>query len=209
MENNAKQRVSIYVDGFNFYFGLKSRGWKKYYWLDIVKFFENFIKPHQELVQVTYFSAIPLNKDKHDRQDLFFSANRLNPKFKVELGKYLPKTKTCRNCNSKHVSYEEKETDVKIAIKMISDVIYDVCDITILVSADSDLVPPIDFIRSYKSGHKIFIYFPPNRFSSNLNAFANKTKKLDGATVEFSNSILPDNIKLPNGFILKRPNKWV
>jgi len=209
MENNVKQRVCIYVDGFNFYFGLKSKGWKKYYWLDIVKFFEHFIKPHQELVQLTYFSAIPLNKDKHDRQDLFFSANRLNPKFRLELGKYLPKTKTCRVCNSKHISFEEKETDVKIAIKMISDVIYDVCDITILVSADSDLVPPIEFIKSYNPIHKIFIYFPPNRFSSNLNAIATKTKKLDGATVEFSNSLLPDSIRLSNGFTIKRPDKWV
>lgn len=191
------------------YFGLKSKGWRRYYWLDVVKFFENFIKPHQELVQVTYFSAIPLNREKHDRQDLFFSANLLNPKFKLELGKYLPKTKTCRNCNSKHVSYEEKETDVKIAIKMISDVIYDNCDITILVSADSDLVPPIDFIKSYKPTHKIFIYFPPNRFSSNLNAIATRIKNLDGATIEFSKSLLPENIKLDNGFVIKRPSKWV
>jgi uncharacterized LabA/DUF88 family protein len=208
MRNNYKQRVSIYVDGFNFYFGLKSKGWRKYYWLDIVKFFENFIRPHQELIQVTYFSAIPHNKDKHDRQDLFFSANLLNPKFKLELGKYLPKTKRCRNCNSTHISYEEKETDVKIAIKMISDVIYDNCDISILVSADSDLIPPIDFIKSYKPSHKIFIYFPPNRFSSNLNAIATNIKKLDGATVEFSNSLLPNDIKLRNGFIIKKPAKW-
>ena len=32
-----KQRVIVYIDGFNFYFGLKSNAkWKKYYWLDIV-----------------------------------------------------------------------------------------------------------------------------------------------------------------------------
>ena len=39
-----KQRVIVYIDGFNFYFGLKSNAkWKKYYWLDIVKLFEMFM----------------------------------------------------------------------------------------------------------------------------------------------------------------------
>jgi len=36
-----KQKVIVYVDGFNFYYGLKGDPkWKRYYWLDIVKFFE-------------------------------------------------------------------------------------------------------------------------------------------------------------------------
>ena len=95
MAITPKQRVSIYVDGFNFYYGLKTKKWKKYYWLDIVPCFESFIRPHQELIEVTYFSATPLDKGKYDRQDLFFSANKLNPKFKLELGRYLPKHKTC------------------------------------------------------------------------------------------------------------------
>lgn len=46
-----KQRVIVYIDGFNFYFGLKHNAkWKKYYWLDIVKLFESFMRPNQELV---------------------------------------------------------------------------------------------------------------------------------------------------------------
>ena len=28
-------RVIAYVDGFNLYFGLKAKGWKKHYWLDL------------------------------------------------------------------------------------------------------------------------------------------------------------------------------
>ena len=52
------QRVIVYIDGFNFYFGLKHNAkWKKYYWLDIVKLFESFMRPNQELVAVKYFSA--------------------------------------------------------------------------------------------------------------------------------------------------------
>ena len=44
METEEKQRVIVYIDGFNFYYGLKSTTrWRKYYWLDIVKLFESFM----------------------------------------------------------------------------------------------------------------------------------------------------------------------
>ena len=57
-----KQRVIVYVDGFNFYYGLKKDArWKKYYWLDIVRLFEMFMRPNQELVAVKYFSARPVD----------------------------------------------------------------------------------------------------------------------------------------------------
>ena len=29
------QRVAVYIDGFNLYYGLKSKGWSRYYWLDL------------------------------------------------------------------------------------------------------------------------------------------------------------------------------
>lgn len=205
----AKQRAIVYIDGFNFYYGLKSKGWRKFYWLDVVKFFETFMRPHQDLIEVVYFSARPHNQAKQERQDLFFTANRLNPRFRLELGKYLPKEILCRNCNHKHKTYEEKETDVKIATRIISDVVSKKCDITIIVSADSDLIPPIEFVREFKPTHKIFVYFPPKRFSSNLNSLADGTKKLEGSALTFEQCSLPDQIQHPlSGFIIKRPESW-
>lgn len=57
-----QQKVIVYVDGFNFYYGLRSdRRWKQYYWLDVVKLFERFMRPDQELIAVKYFSARPTN----------------------------------------------------------------------------------------------------------------------------------------------------
>lgn len=204
------KRVIVYVDGFNFYFGLKSSKWKKYYWLDLVSFFSNFIKPHQVLVQVNYFSAIPHDKGKADRQDLFFSANKLNPRFKLHLGKFLEKKVTCRACKNSHVSYEEKESDVRIATTMISDIVNDKCDISILVSADSDLIPPIEFIQEYTPTHKIFVYFPPKRFSNDLINKSNGYIKLERHEEKFLKSMLPDEIIHPSSqYRIKRPEKWI
>lgn len=140
-----KQRVIVYIDGFNFYFGLKHNAkWKKYYWLDIVKLFESFMRPNQELVAVKYFSAKPDDLDQSLRQNAFFQANKENPKFKLILGKYLKKEITCFRCGNVIHTHEEKETDVRIATQIVADAYQNNCDLQIVVSADSDMIPAIE-----------------------------------------------------------------
>jgi uncharacterized LabA/DUF88 family protein len=202
-----KQKVIVYVDGFNFYYGLKSKGWRKYYWLDMVKFAERLLRPHQELVEVGYFSARPTDPQKSKRQDAFFQANKLNPKFTLHLGKYLTKDITCKFCYKVNHSFEEKETDVRIATAMLADVYQERCDVTVLVSADSDLVPPIERIKERNPTHKIFVCFPPNRHYFNLKQWSNGVKTLIDRNL-YEACLLPEEITFPDGFILRRPDKW-
>ncbi len=202
-----KQRVIVYVDGFNFYYGLKTPKWKKYYWLDIVKLFEMFLRPNQELMAVKYFSARPTDMGKSKRQDAFFQANNENPKFKLILGKYLKKTIKCFNCQYTIQTYEEKESDVRFATQIVADAYQDNCDIAIIVSADSDMIPAIELA---KEAHvKVFIYFPPNQFSSNLSTMGNGEPVLmQRFEHRFKKAIMPNTIHLNNGFDLKKPTKW-
>ncbi len=52
-----KEKVIVYVDGFNFYYGLKKdTRWKRYYWIDVVTLFERFMKENQELLMGKYES---------------------------------------------------------------------------------------------------------------------------------------------------------
>ncbi len=204
-----KKRVIVYVDGFNFYYGLRTIRWKKYYWLDVVKFFSLFLPAHQELVKVNYFSARPDNRGQQLRQDSFFSANQQNPKFQLHLGKFLRKTITCPNCKQTHTTFEEKESDVRVATEMISDVVENICDITILVSADSDLLPPIEFIRSHTPNQKIFVYFPPKRESTSLRKISDGYVKLERHSKKFEASLLRDEVTdLKTGYTIKRPGNW-
>lgn len=130
-------------------------------------------------------------------------------KFKLHLGKYLSKKQKCNACGVKYKVHEEKETDVRIATQMIKNVVQDRCDISILISADSDLVPPMEFIKEFNPKHKIIVYFPPNRLSYNLSQLANKIVKLDSCFLQFENAILPDEITLKtSGYKILRPEKW-
>ena len=205
-----KQRVIVYVDGFNFYYGLKINShWKRYYWLDIVSLFERFMREDQELVAVNYFSARPLNnQDKFDRQQAWFMANDENPKFNLVLGRYLEKTIECRRCHYKMKTFEEKESDVRIATQIVSDAKSGMCDIAIVVSADSDMKPAIELARL--SGIRVFVYFPPNHYS---NAIAHmpgmRITQMQHYESRFRQSMLPDEITLQkSGYILHIPDKW-
>ena len=40
-------RVMTYIDGFNLFFGLKSKGWRRYYWYDPRLLSEHLLKPGQ------------------------------------------------------------------------------------------------------------------------------------------------------------------
>ena len=58
-----KQKVIVYVDGFNFYYGLKAisqkdKRWKKFYWLNMVDFFSKMLTDNQELVEVNFFPLV-------------------------------------------------------------------------------------------------------------------------------------------------------
>lgn len=202
------QRVIVYVDGFNFYYGLKHPRWKRYYWLDIVKLFEQFMRPNQELVAVKYFSARPNDHDKSKRQDVFFQANLHNPKFRLILGKYLRKQFTCFGCGKTIHTYEEKESDVRIATQIVADAYQHNCDVSIVVSADSDMVPAIELAR--EAGNTVYIYFPPNHKSSNLTTLAGGSGavKMEQYESRFRKALLPDGITLRNGYVLHIPSLW-
>lgn len=208
-----RQKVIVYVDGFNFYFGLrdmsrKDNKWKKFYWLDIVAFFEKMMTEKQELLQVNYFSARPHDLNASKRQDLLFSANNLSPKFKLTLGKYLKKDIPCKYCGKTIHSYEEKETDVRIATQIINDVYKNKCDISIIVSADSDIIPAVELVQEIKPSHKLFVYFPPLRYSINLSNACDAERKLSNFESKFKQSMLPENVTLPNGITISRPVNW-
>lgn len=47
----------VYVDGFNLYYGLKSKGWRRFYWLDVRELSEKLLRAGQQLVGVRYFTA--------------------------------------------------------------------------------------------------------------------------------------------------------
>ena len=213
------KRVTFYVDGFNFYYGLKrkrniDKSWKRFYWIDVVKLFEQFLGPDQELAKVIYFTASPLDPDKNSRQSAFLNANSiLHPdKFEVVRGKYINKTIICPNCKFALSRPEEKKTDVNLSVRMIGDCIQNATDIAVLVSADTDLIPPIDYILNNHSNKRVKVYFPPANFSFDINNYMKAHKssvvRLESNKVKFNNAIMPNTVTVgAKSYTI--PPKWL
>jgi len=86
------ERVIAYVDGFNLYFGLKSKGWHRYYWLNIQLLAQNLLKPNQSLLLTKYFTArISSPPDKQRRQSTFIEALETLNDFQIFYGKVIGK----------------------------------------------------------------------------------------------------------------------
>lgn len=194
------KRVSFYFDGFNFYYGLKKKAiedpsWKKFYWLDFVKFCNQFLGPDQKIEKVYYFTAPPLSIQKQRRQSALLKANKLinNNKFEVVRGKYYKKDITCSICKGVFQKPEEKRTDVNISVYLIGDCALNKTDNLVVISADSDLVPPINFIKSNFPDKKIKVYFPPKNSSRDLfHASSRKVVYLEKNKYNFTNSVMDD-----------------
>ena len=118
-------RVISYIDGFNLYFGLKSKGWNKYYWLDLAGMSSALLKQGQSLQHCHYFTARIRNSGGASRdairQSIWLDALDTLADQTSHYGHYLRKRRTCRHCGAQWTTHEEKMTDVNIAVQLLSD----------------------------------------------------------------------------------------
>jgi uncharacterized LabA/DUF88 family protein len=201
------KRVIAYIDGFNLYYGLRSKNWKWFYWLNVQEMARLMLKPDQLLVKTKYFTSIVTHPaDKHKRQADYLEALRTLSDFEIFYGHYLSDIITCRNCGHTYQTHHEKMTDVNIAVELMSDAFQDKFDVVLLVSADSDLVGPIQAVQRLFSSKRIVIAFPPGRYSNALKHVANAYTSI-GRNV-LSKSVFSDQVTKTDGFVLHRPTTW-
>lgn len=200
-------RVRVYIDGFNLYFGMKEKHWRRYYWLDPQSLGENLLQADQTLERVKYFtSRISGPPAKRKRQSDYLEAVTTQPLVDVFYGHYLSKQKRCRSCNARWQTHEEKMTDVQIAVQLLQDAYEDRFDTALVISADSDLVPPIRAVRTRFPAIQIVVAFPPKRNSVDLKKAASASFML--GRKKLADSQLPDPYVKPDGFALRRPAHW-
>lgn len=200
------EKVIVYIDGFNLYFGIKSRGWARYLWLDIYQMSNSLLKRDQILVRVKYFtSRIRLPHDKAARQNAFLEALQTLPDVDIFYGNYQINKKSCTNCGAISHIRNEKMTDVNIATEMLTDAFQDKFDTALLISADGDLTTPVERIAN-TVGKRIVVIYPPDRRSFSLEKVA--TAHMSLGKGHLASSQFPRQVKKADGFMLHRPLEW-
>ena len=205
------QRVSVYIDGFNLYYGLRSKGWRRYYWLDLRKLSENLLRRDQRLISVRYFTAPVLprwdNPGQQDRQRTYLQALATLPGLCIHQGYFLIKGYTCPSCGANQQTFEEKMTDVNIAVELLGDAQDDVFDTAIIISGDSDLSGTVNAVRRRYPNKRVIVAFPPNRVSKQLRQVSNASFTIGRR--RFSASLLPEQVQTADGYVITKPAEWI
>jgi len=197
MNHTGTQQVITYIDGFNLYYGLKSKYGRKYIWLNVEALSASLLKQGQVLKKVKYFTAmIRHNPNKEKRQRTYISALKTLPNTEIYYGKYLTNQHTCPNCGNTENIPSEKMTDVNIATRLLTDAFINAFDVAIVISADSDLTGPIKMVKQLFINKKVVSAFPPNRDSFDLKRVASAYFRI--GRQKFAKSQFPQIMQLPN-----------
>lgn len=123
-------------------------------------------------------SSFQSNYQKRTRQISYLQAIDATGGVDIFFGRYQEKSKECRQCHSTWTEYEEKMSDVRIATELLRDAFKNSFDTAILVSADADLLPPIEAIKEDFPSKSIVIWFPLKRDNRRLQRAAHATSRI-------------------------------
>lgn len=202
------EKMTVYVDGFNLYHGLHERWRCRYLWLDLVALAES-LRPRNDIVKVNYFTAPVLNDPAAlSRQATYIKALEASYPGRLEVinGRYQSKQMHCRQCGHTYIKYEEKETDVSIAVRIVADAVSGSTDSMMIISADSDMLPAITTARNLNPKLVVVAAFPPKRRSDEIRKSLNSVFHIGASKIKGAQ--LPDKVQGPGGIEYARPAKW-
>ena len=171
------KRVCVYIDGFNVFHAIKKAFGKKYFWLNYKQLAREYLQHWEILEQVYYFSAffysdaegvkrhkeyvralqkkgIKIILGNYQERDAKFDKKR-NP---INSVSYWKDTQTEKSEIQKlpvpdilaYNKFEEKRTDVNMAIQIVIDGLLDKYDKAIIITGDSDIAPAIEAVKRLK-----------------------------------------------------------
>lgn len=154
--------VRAYIDGFNLYHAIEKIDDPSLKWLNLRLVAENLLRKDETLDEVHFFTAVwPYEAKKQKRHENFIAAQEAYGVV-PHRGKFSKPRRWCerheRNCPFR----EEKQTDVGLAVKMLTDAVGRKANRLILVTADSDQIPTARAIRAVE-GVRLTLAFPPGR----------------------------------------------
>jgi 6-hydroxy-3-succinoylpyridine 3-monooxygenase len=112
--------------------------------------------------------------------------------------------------NRRFKVFEEKRTDVNIAIQMLDDAYQDACDLSVLVSGDSDLVPGVNRLKNRFPAKKVVVYVPSRDAvrgaAVELRASADEHRNLPLSILPHAQ--FPRQIPDGAGGLITKPSTW-
>ena len=201
------------MDGLNLYY--RALRGTEYRWLDIGKL-ARILLPEHQIGRIRYFTALVTNRPddptQAQRQQAYLRALQTVPDLTIHYGHLLPKRKRRPLTRPPQtgprtvevLDTEEKGSDVNLASYLLLDGFEDEYDMAVVISNDSDLVLPIEMVRS-RLARRVGVFDPSRRRSFELHGAASWYRPLRRGPL--SASLFPDTLSDAQGQITK-PAGW-
>ena len=194
----------VYIDGFNLYHAIDALREPELKWLDLRALAESILRKDEVLREVKYFTAFATwRPDSFTKHRAYVSALEARG-VHVILGQFKEKPRHCASCKYRWTGHEEKETDVQIAVHMVADAVTGSADRIVLISADTDLSPPIKMIASLRPECEVFVAAPPKRLSK----CRSLGPKLEITAGRLRRCLLPNPAQISPQQYVGRPDAW-
>lgn len=208
-------RVIFLIDGFNLYHSIcdaqKDSGLGSK-WLNIYSLMSSYLEHLSNdafIENIYFFTAIRTHVQKFNPDTVKRHKNYLNlikeTGIEVVEGKFKKGKSCCKHCKKEGEKYEEKETDVNIAVKLVELAFTNAAEAFVIVSGDTDLIPGVDVVRRQFPNKKVFVAFPYKRKNADILSRVDGSFKIKVDTCskhQFQDPFIVGKKK----FI--KPNKW-
>lgn len=206
-------KVIAFIDGFNLYHALNylqghsnhQKYWK-YKWLNLKKLASMFVFGKDTLEEVLYFTTLATwDAGKTARHRLYIRALE-SEGVQIIYGEFKRKKKHCQLCKKDFWSFEEKQTDVNIALFLLVRAIQERFDKAIIFSGDTDLLPAVKMVRHVFLGKQIGLVIPIGRASEDFKQKVDFHYKM--REHHLAKSLFSDPLILKDGSSLAKPPNW-
>lgn len=158
-------RVACYIDGFNLYHAIDAIGDHLLKWTDLRALAASYLGPDDTLIRTVFFTAFN-TWDQAKRQRHVNYVNALEATgVEVIRSRFDKVQKHCHQQGRFCAIREEKQTDVAIAIEVLSDCYERGVQRILLITADSDQVPMVTRVRDKFPDTNVFMIAPPKRLA--------------------------------------------
>lgn len=201
------KKVIFFIDGFNLYHAIANKTYRQYKWLNLNRLAYHFINKSEKIENIYYFTALTQwNPHKVKRHKIYIKALE-SEGVKTVYGQFKKKTKKCRICHQMFETFEEKQTDVNIAIYLFKLAIENKYDRAFLISGDSDLIPAISAIKASFPQKEISVIIPIRGRAFELKNACDSHVQMKEKHLKMNQ--FPREIRLPDGSKINCPSTWL
>ena len=151
-----QKRGALYVDGFNLYYPISDMALPYLKWLSLRRLGEHLCAPLKaKLVKTVFCTAMPENAPNKRQRHTTYNNALVATGVVVLKGHYIFDKDQHKFC--------EKQTDINLALSVITDAEDNVFDIAYLLSADSDQASTARFFKERHPQKMLISIAPPNK----------------------------------------------